>query len=542
MSLATRLTDLVAAIGADIKQLLVTRDAPSYLPNTALHNWRAETSSYNFKDSNQHAFRGAVAKLLEGSADVDIAGVFDSTGIGYNGSTYKYTNSIPYQFGKSLAAMLGVPFGGGMQMCVSDGTHATDRWVLTGVATVGSSYIIAQGAGTAEWTACDVGTQVDLVYSNIQTNGLTWTIDGVAQTPLVTNGTSTMRKVTVTGLSSGYHKVKITSLAGKTMLLYEIGVRNPDVKSLYVHALAVGGSRANSGTNDQNWSSTASTIPAGLGFTLVGGFNLLGYAPSLVICCLGNNDIYQGQTVPNILAGITAVRNYWPNAAFSLAHPPMIPGTNAVNFASFCTALFGLVDTLDASFLDWNDLVGTTIGFVADGQAGVDGVHPIWGHAMMIARTWAELIARSVVPPRLSITPDGDPGTPMWKVVLSTALATSWSDLRQVYVGSNLVSLSNEWGALRGTSPYSGGDALVRAMRQTWDTITGPASAIELVDRRTPGQSNTMWGIGWDGVQRIGGTSTNPAGVATVFCVLVNHGAAAPTGLPDGTLIFEKAT
>jgi hypothetical protein len=542
VSLASRLTDLVAAIGADIKQLLVTRDAPSYLPSSALHNWQAETSSYNFKDSNQHVVRGGVAKLLQGTADLDIVAVMDSTGIGYNGSAYKFTNSLAYQFGKVFAAMLGVPFGGGMEMCVSDGTHATDRWVLTGAAVPGSSYIISSGAGTAEWTSPDEGTQIDLVYSNLQTNGLTWTIDGVAQTPLVTDGTSTMRKVTVTGLAAGFHKVKVTSLAGKTMLLYEIGSRNPGVKSLYIHCLTVGGSRANSGTNDQNWSSTASTIPAGLGFTLVGGFNLLGYTPALVICCLGNNDVYQGQTVANILTGITAVRNYWPSAAFSFAHPPMIPGTNATTFAAFCTAIFGLMDTLDASFLDWNDLVGTTTGFVADGQAGADGVHPIWGHAMMVARTWAKLFVRSPVPPTTLITPDGDPGTPPWKIMLSTALATTWANLRETYVGANLISWDNEWGALRGTSPYTTGDALVRAMRQTWDGITNRASAIELVDRRTAGQSNTMWGIGWDGVQRIGGTSTNPAGTDTVHAVLVAHGAAAPSGLPDGTLIFERTS
>lgn len=408
MSLQSRLTDLVAAIGADIKAVRASvsalAKAPSYVPSNALNNWDAATSSYNFKQSTLHQFRAACAKLIQNTNDVDILAIFDSTGIGYNGvtpiaqSTFKYSSSIPYQFGKSLAAMMGVPFGGGMQCCAASATTLNDRWVVTGSFAASNGYLTASGVGTAEWTAIDNGTQVDLVYSNLQTNGIAWTIDNVAQTPLPTDGTSTMRKVTVTGLTNTLHKVKFTTAAGQTAYLYEIGVRNPGVKSLYVHNLGLGGSRANSGANTQNWSSTASTVPAGLGFTHIGGFNLLGYTPSLVICCVANNDLYNAVTPATTLTGVNNIRAYYPSVPFAYMHPPMVPGTDPTNFATFNSSVFNTMDTLDASFLDWNDLVGTTTGFTADGQAGPDGTHPIWGHAQMIGRLWAGLFVGPVWP------------------------------------------------------------------------------------------------------------------------------------------------
>lgn len=126
------------------------------------------------------------------------------------------------------------------------------------------------------------------------------------------------------------------------------------------------------------------------------------------------------------------------------------------------------------------------------------------------------------------------------KVTMPSNLDTTWRRIREVWVGTTMASWLNQWGALRGTSFFAWGDALVRAIRD--DTITTPNSgALEVVDRRASvSNSPTLWGAGWDGVVRVGGTSTVPAGTATVPCVLVENGVAAPAGLPDGTLIIEK--
>jgi len=139
----------------------------------------------------------------------------------------------------------------------------------------------------------------------------------------------------------------------------------------------------------------------------------------------------------------------------------------------------------------------------------------------------------------VDVSPAGDPGLPVWTRRLTTSLMTTWSNMREVWVGTTLASWMNEWGALRGTGGYSWGDALVRAIRS--DSISpSQTSAIEVVDRRSSvSNSPTLWGIGWDGVVRVGGSSSSTKGTATVPCVVVAHGAAAPAGLPDGTLIFE---
>ena len=97
----------------------------------------------------------------------------------------------------------------------------------------------------------------------------------------------------------------------------------------------------------------------------------------------------------------------------------------------------------------------------------------------------------------------------------------------------------NEWGALRGTSPYQGyGDALVRAIRTDQDIIgTGVtatnSNAVELVDRRTGANNNVMWGRSW-----VDGHLTRN-GNAMADSIVLNTGDPVPAGLPAGTIIVR---
>jgi len=118
---------------------------------------------------------------------------------------------------------------------------------------------------------------------------------------------------------------------------------------------------------------------------------------------------------------------------------------------------------------------------------------------------------------------------------LNYALDTTNPDLSQVYVNSFKSSWMNEWGALRGTSPHSWGDSLVRAIRDNGDGITSSsASALEINDRRTGAVHPTMWGRKWaDGsLVRNGNT------MADVY--VIENGATPPASLPAGTVIIEK--
>lgn len=92
-----------------------------------------------------------------------------------------------------------------------------------------------------------------------------------------------------------------------------------------------------------------------------------------------------------------------------------------------------------------------------------------------------------------------DPGaTPGWlrRLTLGYTPTTSSPDFFELFIGGVMKMWQNEWGALRGTSPYSWGDALVRAVRAQSDGITN-GQFIELQDRRTGANSNIMYGRRW---------------------------------------------
>lgn len=116
---------------------------------------------------------------------------------------------------------------------------------------------------------------------------------------------------------------------------------------------------------------------------------------------------------------------------------------------------------------------------------------------------------------------------------LNYAIATADPDLKVVSVNGTPKSWSNEWGALRGISPYSWGDALVRAIRQTGDGITA-GNAFEIEDRRSG--TVVMYGRRWADGRLV----RNDNVMADTF--VVANGATAPASLPEGTVIVELDT
>ncbi len=153
-----------------------------------------------------------------------------------------------------------------------------------------------------------------------------------------------------------------------------------------------------------------------------------------------------------------------------------------------------------------------------------------------------------------SVTMSTVPGGSQFSRNITYALATDNPDIAQIAINGIVTQWNNEWGAMRGTSPYNWGDSLVRAIRSTGDGISdgtgsaGSGRALELVDRRinsppnittsehlTP--ANVMWGVRWkDGRMVQGG-----AMVGAVYVLNANQTAAdIPASLPAGTLIVRK--
>lgn len=117
---------------------------------------------------------------------------------------------------------------------------------------------------------------------------------------------------------------------------------------------------------------------------------------------------------------------------------------------------------------------------------------------------------------------------------LNYATSTNNPNVERIKVNGFDASWRNEWGALRGTSPYSDGygDSLVRAIRTDSDGITR-GNALELVDRRAGANGNQMWGRSW-----LDGSLTRNGNVMADVYVMAN-GATPPATLPAGTVIIE---
>lgn len=128
--------------------------------------------------------------------------------------------------------------------------------------------------------------------------------------------------------------------------------------------------------------------------------------------------------------------------------------------------------------------------------------------------------------------------TPVQRYDLNYPDSSSNPDLLEVYLNGFKASWSNEWGALRGTSPYPGyGDALLRAMRVDGDQIGSGAvatasNAVELVDRRAAGNT-VMWGRSW-----VDGHLTRN-GIPMADSISLSSTDSVPEGLPPGTIIVR---
>ena len=128
------------------------------------------------------------------------------------------------------------------------------------------------------------------------------------------------------------------------------------------------------------------------------------------------------------------------------------------------------------------------------------------------------------------------------KVELNFLMATGSANLSEVWNSGKIASWTNEWGALRGTSPYSWGDALVRGIREDGDGIVSTQRCfIELVDRRagayTPEPKSTIWGISW----ATGTTIQNGIEMANTW-VRATPTTPIPVELPANTLVVTLPT
>lgn len=119
-----------------------------------------------------------------------------------------------------------------------------------------------------------------------------------------------------------------------------------------------------------------------------------------------------------------------------------------------------------------------------------------------------------------------------YQLSLNYDLNVEDSDIYRLVVNGKLVMWMNEWGAIRGTSPHSWGDALFRGIRENADGINN-GNYVELVDRRTSAPAQKIHARRWTD----GALIRNDIVMSDVW---VREGSASlPSNLPINTVVFE---
>lgn len=370
---------------------------------TLQHIYDPNMCGYNFTGPDLAAIR---AKLALAEAGVrDCHGVFfgDSTLGGYNGTAYFYDTNLPRSFARQLNAMLGIPWQQGIQYAVGDKTRTADNWALTGSFGTGqtlgttSNLLFGNGVGTAIRTppTGETGKSVDIYYSDEGSNAVAWKIATVAQTALVTGATNTIRKTTVGSLSLGPQSIEVDLVAGKNAIIVATRVYDPTVKALHIHNLSLGGSRANGGTADLNWSSTASVFgsPYGLGWIMPNLLTAAGITPDFLVVSLGGNDLANAETTATTLAGIATIQGYYPGVPLILIHAHKINTVTDLAQNQLGAGFYQSADALGAAMFNWDDYVGGLAAATANGLIGADSVHPLQAAQKMLGKQLANLIA-----------------------------------------------------------------------------------------------------------------------------------------------------
>jgi len=129
----------------------------------------------------------------------------------------------------------------------------------------------------------------------------------------------------------------------------------------------------------------------------------------------------------------------------------------------------------------------------------------------------------------------GDQTTPLEVINLNYSVVTSSPDVEQVRINGTVSASRNEWGALRGHSPFNWGDSLVRAIVQPGSGIN-QGNALEIQDRSVSGNP-VLWGRHW----RTGNLMRNNITMADTYVTNASTTDATinALGLPNGTIVVE---
>lgn len=247
------------------------------------------------------------------------------------------------------------------------------------------------------------------------------------------------------------------------------------------------------------------------------------YTISLKLRAVGSSDPYVsygpysfdvGSDTVDLALAVPVASSAGTPVIIGPAGPPGPPGDGTATL-SIGTVTSGA--TADAS------ITGTVLSLVLPkGDPGINGTNGVDGVTQDVSGKVDK-----------DATQATDTSSWIRRLTLGYTPATTSSDFFQMIIGGVKKMWQNEWGAIRGTSPYSWGDALVRAVRSDSDGITS-GNFVELQDRRAGANSNNIYARRWTD----GALVRN--GVVMADALVLGPSDAVPAGTPAGTIIVRK--
>jgi hypothetical protein len=345
---------------------------PAYVPTTVQNPYDPRRCVYNWKQSNTRRLRAGHAKALAGIAVAEI-GMGDSLTACFNGSVNNQSISWIRVY-EALLEKAGIPIAGGGLSRINDGGATDPAWTLTGSwnSTTVSTFTFSQSIGsTASYTGLRAGSLVDFWYAESTASGsFTLSVDNAVSgggfLSVGAGAVNAVRRVTLTPVGGdGIHTVKMTSTSAAACIA--LGAEVYRTAGLTIHNVAQSGSTASGPTLYTSWISAD-----GSGLKAIYG-TLGNYRPDQITAihiAIGGNDLHSGFAVANIIAAITAMRGYFPNADVILYAEPAANQDNIAVWTPFYAALYALADTLDCPLFDLQDRLGDYATRVTDGLTG----------------------------------------------------------------------------------------------------------------------------------------------------------------------------
>lgn len=347
---------------------------PGYaVSNGARNNYDPLRTLYNAKAGKLARFRAALANAQAGLGFVDIAVVADSLAL-FNGTVY--AQGWPAALRAQLATMFGltqrpglIP-GFGMQDL---NTYAG------GMGTGGATYPFSVGAG-ATWTCVLplAAPNISVVSPKTNPAASNWTIDAVAQGAIPFPGGAGDQLTAGAVQTDAVHTVVVTTPAGGGAYhgVYATG----GATGIRVHNVALTGTDASFGGATKNWSDLTA---GGLLAVRLAMLAAVPVVPHLWIYCMGTNDLIDGNTPAQVIAGARTTIGQLPGAPGTAGQtsdlilmPPWSgAGVAVATQQSMAGQFYALADSLDVPAFDWYDQVQGQAGGFANGMIGADGLH-----------------------------------------------------------------------------------------------------------------------------------------------------------------------